>query len=140
MFSRLELKLSLVIELSLQARHVGKVNNNLTCGCSSTTRSRPTMPPSALRGFPPSSLRNLCILAHVDHGKTTLADSLVASNGLISSRMAGKLRYLDSRPDEQERGITMKSSAVTLKHGDCLVNLIDSPGHVDFSSEVRTSL
>lgn len=64
----------------------------------------------------PENVRNLCILAHVDHGKTTLADSLVASNGLISNRLAGKLRYLDSRPDEQQRGITMKSSAVAITH------------------------
>ena len=86
------------------------------------------------------NIRNLCILAHVDHGKTTLADSLVASNGLISQRLAGHLRYLDSRPDEQERGITMKSSAVTLAYQGHVINLIDSPGHVDFSSEVSTAV
>ncbi|XP_049573359.1 elongation factor-like GTPase 1 isoform X3 [Syngnathus scovelli] len=92
----------------------------------------------------PASIRNLCILAHVDHGKTTLADCLVASNGIISSRQAGKLRYLDSREDEQIRGITMKSSAISLhfQEGDedFLLNLIDSPGHVDFSSEVSTAV
>ena len=103
-----------------------------------------------------SHIRNICILAHVDHGKTTLADALVASNGIISSRLAGQLRYMDSRPDEQERGITMKSSAVSLSF-QCqdsleenienkdsiqsyLINLIDSPGHVDFSSEVSTAV
>ena len=86
------------------------------------------------------NIRNICILAHVDHGKTTLADALVASNGFISQRLAGQLRYLDSRPDEQERGITMKSSAVTLSYGDYVINLIDSPGHVDFSSEVSTAV
>lgn len=82
-------------------------------------------------------------------GKTTLADTLLASNGIISSRMSGKLRYMDSRPDEQERGITMKSSAISLVHArhsqtqsdqKYLLNLIDSPGHVDFSSEVSTAI
>ena len=61
------------------------------------------------------NIRNICILAHVDHGKTSLADSLVATNGVISSRLAGKLRYMDSRKDEQERGITMKADIVEFR-------------------------
>ncbi|KAG0326581.1 Cytoplasmic GTPase/eEF2-like protein (ribosomal biogenesis) [Podila humilis] len=147
-------------------------------------------------------VRNICILAHVDHGKTTLSDSLLASNGIISSKLAGKVRYLDSREDEQERGITMESSAISLYFKimrrvatataaaaaanvaattvtdqsndslaiandssavnaptdsatgvpkipgsaevnaaaeEYLINLIDSPGHVDFSGEVSTA-
>uniref|UniRef100_A0A0K0FZW2 Elongation factor-like 1 n=1 Tax=Strongyloides venezuelensis TaxID=75913 RepID=A0A0K0FZW2_STRVS len=88
----------------------------------------------------PENIRNVCIVAHVDHGKTSLADTLISSNGIISSRMAGKLRYMDSREDEQNRGITMKSSAISLYYNPIFINLIDSPGHVDFSSEVSSAI
>ncbi|KCV72753.1 hypothetical protein H696_00332 [Fonticula alba] len=93
----------------------------------------------------PDRIRNICILAHIDHGKTTLSDSLLASNGIISARMAGKLRFLDDRPDEQQRGITMMSSAISLlfrraPEDEYLINLVDSPGHVDFNSEVSTAV
>jgi ribosome assembly protein 1 len=86
-------------------------------------------------------IRNICILAHVDHGKTTLADHLIAAagGGVLHARQAGKLRYLDYRDDEQQRGVTMKSSSITLHFKNHVINLIDSPGHVDFCSEVSTA-
>lgn len=65
----------------------------------------------------PERLRNICILAHVDHGKTTLSDCLISSNNIISSKLAGTLRYLDSREDEQQRQITMKASSISLIYG-----------------------
>lgn len=115
--------------------------------------SRSTTPKPALVGYiepwlkDPECVRNVCIIAHVDHGKTTLTDSLLASNGIISFKQAGKLRYLDSREDEQQRGITMESSAISLLYDDrrCdsirryVINLIDSPGHVDFAGHVVTA-
>ena len=156
--------------------------------------------PSALSALQRRSgcIRNVCIIAHVDHGKTSLSDHLLSSNGVISRALAGKARFLDSRPDEQERKITMKSSSIALLFHDkrkadrdeqqrktaatapapppavsppapaadaspvassspapsdliptpsspasdslYLINLIDSPGHVDFSSEVSTAV
>uniref|UniRef100_A0A0N4ZH40 Tr-type G domain-containing protein n=1 Tax=Parastrongyloides trichosuri TaxID=131310 RepID=A0A0N4ZH40_PARTI len=88
----------------------------------------------------PENIRNVCIIAHVDHGKTSLADTLISSNGIISSRMAGKLRYMDSREDEQTRGITMKTSTISLFYKPIVINLVDSPGHVDFASEVSNAI
>lgn len=109
------------------------------------------MPPA--RVFASENIRCCTLIGHVDHGKSSYADSLLAANGIISSRSAGKVRYLDSREDEQERGITMESSAVSLNFklrrfqedgqvagiADYMLNLIDTPGHVDFSSEVSTA-
>lgn len=116
------------------------------------------------------NIRNMSVIAHVDHGKSTLTDSLVCKAGIISARHAGTARYTDTRADEQERGITIKSTGISmffqydLDSGDIikvddsgaeegkaadvelsnknsfLINLIDSPGHVDFSSEVTAAL
>eukprot|EP00555_Chaetoceros_dichaeta_P002666 CAMPEP_0198250002 /NCGR_PEP_ID=MMETSP1447-20131203/1337_1 /TAXON_ID=420782 /ORGANISM="Chaetoceros dichaeta, Strain CCMP1751" /LENGTH=863 /DNA_ID=CAMNT_0043934761 /DNA_START=100 /DNA_END=2691 /DNA_ORIENTATION=- len=124
------------------------------------------------------NIRSMSVIAHVDHGKTTLTDSLVQKAGIISSKAAGGARYTDTRADEAERGITIKSTGismffeydikagevaglskeeeatnkvameaaaessanVTISENSYLINLIDSPGHVDFSSEVTAAL
>jgi ribosome assembly protein 1 len=91
------------------------------------------------------NIRNISIVAHVDHGKTTLSDSLISSNGIFSARNAGKIRYMDFTKEEQERGITMKSASISLlfknpMNEHFLINLIDSPGHVDFTTEVGSAL
>ena len=98
----------------------------------------------------PLQIRNMSVIAHVDHGKSTLTDSLIAKAGIIAGENAGNARFTDTRADEQERGITIKSTGVSLYYetdvviaGDIkpyLINLIDSPGHVDFSSEVTAAL
>lgn len=118
-----------------------------------------------------NNIRNLSVVAHVDHGKSTLSDALVSKAGIISKKAAGDARALDTRADEQERCITIKSTGISLyfeydpesidkqadapkvdengevveenveiKQNSYLINLIDSPGHVDFSSEVTAAL
>ncbi|KAF8683209.1 P-loop containing nucleoside triphosphate hydrolase protein [Rhizoctonia solani] len=104
----------------------------------------------------PTNIRNMSVIAHVDHGKSTLTDSLVSKAGIIAAKNAGDMRFTDTRDDEKERGITIKSTAISMyfevdkedlgaikqktEGNEFLINLIDSPGHVDFSSEVTAAL
>jgi len=89
-------------------------------------------------------IRNIALVAHIDHGKTTLSDSLLVSAGILAPSIAGEARALDFLPEEQRRGITMKTANISLivkkEDKEFLFNLIDSPGHVDFSGKVARAL
>jgi elongation factor 2 len=92
----------------------------------------------------PDQIRNIAICAHIDHGKTTFSDNLLAGAGMMSEEDAGKACKLDFHEDEQERGITIDSASVSMVHNvgekEFLINLIDTPGHVDFGGDVTRAM
>ncbi len=89
-------------------------------------------------------IRNIGIVAHIDHGKTTMTDNLIAGAGMMSEELAGKQLVMDFHEDEQQRGITINAANISIvqpyKDTDYLVNIIDTPGHVDFSGDVTRAM
>ena len=94
-------------------------------------------------------IRNLAIAAHIDHGKTTLSDNLIAGAGMMSEDLAGKSRVLDFDEQESARGITINAASASMVHEvedaqgnkeNYLINLIDTPGHVDFGGDVTRAM
>src|SRR3989338_8140410 len=92
----------------------------------------------------PEQIRNICTSAHIDHGKTTFSDNLLLGAGMISEELAGKQLSLDFHEDEKERGITIDAANVSMVHDfegkEFLINLIDTPGHIDFSGNVTRAM
>lgn len=92
----------------------------------------------------PEHIRNICICAHIDHGKTTFSDNLLSGAGMLSEELAGKACALDFHEDEKERGITIDAANVSMVHEvegtEYLINLIDTPGHVDFGGDVTRAM
>ena len=87
-----------------------------------------------------SNLRNIAVIAHVDHGKTTLIDALLKTSGVFRSNEEVADRVMDSMDLEREKGITILAKNTAIKYGDVKINIVDTPGHADFGGEVELSL
>lgn len=94
--------------------------------------------------YKPEKIRNIGVVAHIDHGKTTFSDNLLAGAGMISEELAGQQLALDYDEQEQARGITINAAAASMVHEfegeEYLINLIDTPGHVDFGGDVTRAM
>ena len=86
------------------------------------------------------NLRNIAIIAHVDHGKTTLVDKLLQQSGIFDERLIPTERIMDSNDLEKERGITILSKNTAIRWNDYCINIVDTPGHADFGGEVERIL
>ena len=89
--------------------------------------------------MPKKTIRNIAIIAHVDHGKTTLVDCLLQQSGTFSNHQILEDRIMDSGDLEKERGITITSKNISIKYKDIKINIVDTPGHADFSGEMEYS-
>src|SRR5689334_7040839 len=85
-------------------------------------------------------LRNICIIAHVDHGKTTLVDAMLKQTGVFRASQAVEERVMDSNDLERERGITILAKQCSVRRGEVKINIVDTPGHADFGGEVERTL
>ena len=88
----------------------------------------------------PKDIRNIAIIAHVDHGKTTLVDKLLQQSGTLDRKDIGSERIMDSNDQEKERGITILAKNTAIKWKDHKINIVDTPGHADFGGEVERVL
>jgi GTP-binding protein len=87
-----------------------------------------------------NNLRNIAIIAHVDHGKTTLVDKLLQQSGTLDRKNMDSERIMDSNDQEKERGITITAKNTSINWNDHLINIVDTPGHADFGGEVERAL
>src|SRR3954470_18478975 len=99
-------------------------------------RIYPALRPMALR----EDIRNVAIIAHVDHGKTTLVDAMLRQAGTFAAHEHVQDRVMDSMDQERERGITILAKNAAVRYGEVKINLVDTPGHADFGGEVERGL
>src|SRR6476620_1746321 len=120
-----------------------------TASPSMRTTTTGTTPPRRLSTVPeppsgehvnPPALRNVALVAHVDHGKTTLVDAMLRATGVFAAHQALVERVLDSSDQERERGITILAKAASIVWRGVRINLVDTPGHADFGGEVERAL